>query len=69
MQLTTVPSGLIKFLVMMSIVVHIEAGTIPSHPDYISVIGANKVLAILKKSTMAEEGFPVWNTPDNKYVY
>ena len=66
-----VPSVLIKFLILMSIVAHIESGTIPSHPDYIRVVLAKTkaTVAILKKSSVVEEGFPVWNTPDNKYVY
>jgi len=52
----------------MAIVLYVESGTIPSHPDYLSVkIAKNdKLFTILEKSNMTNEGYPIWKTPDNK---
>ena len=59
-----------KFMVVMAIVLYVESGTIPSHPDYLSVKIAknNKLFTILERSNMTNEGYPMWKTPDNKYV-
>ena len=59
-----------KFFVLIGIVIFAESRTIPSHPNYLSVKLAktNELFTILKKSTMNNEGYPTWKTPDNKYV-
>ena len=64
-----IPCSFIKFLTLMHILINVES--LPTHsnyPEYLRVSSTkdNKLLAILKKSPVIEEGYPVWTTPDKE---